>query len=189
MSQLADLGRFADDLLEPVRLAGAGAQLLILQNQPVPFGAAGNRVEEFLRRERLGQVINRARFDRLDGELGSGERRDHQHGHVRPAQFQLAEEFVAAHAVEPRIGDDHEELLLLEQAERGLGRIHGADLVTFFGHHRFQRKPHVLLVIDNQQRWQFDTHYLRNFITVLAGKSRMNRVPFPSSDSTCTVPP
>jgi len=130
--------RFADDLLEPVGLAGAGAQLLIFQNQPVPLGTAGNGVEEFFRRERLGQIVNRARLDCLDRELGSGEGRDHQHRQVRPALFQLAEEFVAAHAIESRIGDDHEEFLLFEQAQRGLGRIHGADLVAFFGHHGFQ---------------------------------------------------
>ena len=84
--------------------------------------------------------------------------------------FQLAEELVAAHPVEARVGDDHEEVLLLEQPQRLLGGVHRPDFIALVRHDGFQGKPHVLLVIDNQQRWQFDTHSFAQFHGRLGGK-------------------
>ena len=123
LPQLAHFQALTDNFLEAVGFAGACAEAGVLLQEPVPLGAAGDGVEEFFRRKRLGQIVNRARLDGLDRELGCGEGRDHQHGQVRPALFQLAEEFVAAHAIESRISDDHEEFLLFEQAQGFFGRL------------------------------------------------------------------
>ena len=87
----------------------------------MPFRAAGDGVEQFFGCERLRQVIDRAGLDGFDRQLGCGKRRDHQHRQVGPAQFQLAEEFVTAHAVQARVGDDHEEILLLQKPQGQLG--------------------------------------------------------------------
>ena len=104
----------------------------------MPLRAAGDGVEQFLRRERFRQVINRAGLDCFDREFRRGERRDHQHGQVGPLVFQLPEELVTAHAVEARIGDDHEEVLLLQKPQRLLGGIHRADFIAFVRHDGFQ---------------------------------------------------
>ena len=60
-AQFAHLRGFADDLVEAVGFAGAGAQGGVFLEQPVALGAAGDGVEQFLGREGFGEVIDGAR--------------------------------------------------------------------------------------------------------------------------------
>ena len=138
LAQLANPDRIADDLVQPIRFAGARAQLLIFEDQPVPLRAAGDGVEQFFGREWFRQVINGAGLDRFDRQLGRGERGDHQDRQMGPLLFQLAEKFVTAHAVEARVGDDHEEVFLFQKPQRLLGGVHRPDLIAFLAHDRFQ---------------------------------------------------
>ena len=147
------------------------------------FGATGDGVEQFLRRERLGQIIDGAGLDGFDRQLGRGVGGDHQERRVGPALAGRGQKLVAAHAAaQAGVGDDHEKLLLLQHGQRLLGRFHQAQVVAFAGQDRSQRQAHVLLVIDHQDGRKGPVH-LDNLIKILAGNSNVNRVPFPSSDS------
>ena len=92
LAQFVHLGGFADDLVELVSLGGVGAQGGVFAEQAVAFGAAGDGVEQFLRGEGLGQVINGAGFDGFDRQLGGGVGGDHQEGDVGPAFAGLGQE-------------------------------------------------------------------------------------------------
>ena len=61
LPQIVHARRFAHDLFEAENFGGAGAQRGVFLQQPVAFGAARDGMQQFLRRERLGQVINGAR--------------------------------------------------------------------------------------------------------------------------------
>ena len=115
-------------------------------------------MEQFLRRERLGQIINRARLDDFDGEFGRGVGRDHEHRQVGPLAADLAEEIVAAHAAEPRIGDDHEKILLPQQLQRGLRGLDRPNGIVFVAQQGLQRQTHVLLVVHDEHGWEGKTH-------------------------------
>ena len=156
--QFAHLRRFADDLVEAERFAGARAQRGVFPQEPVAFGAAGDGVEQFLRRERLGQVVNRAGLDGFDGELGRGVGGEHEHRQVRPLAADFGEEFIAAHAAEPRVGDDHEKFLARQQVQRLLGGFDGARGVALVLQHRLERQAHVLLVVHDEHGWQRHAH-------------------------------
>ena len=76
---------FADDLLQPIWLSPtAGAQKRVLLQQPVTLGAARHGVQQFFRRKRFGEIIDRSGLDRFDGQLWRGVGRNHQHRHLRP---------------------------------------------------------------------------------------------------------
>ena len=83
-AQFAHFRRFADDLVERDNFTGARAQRGVFAQKPVAFGAARDGVEQFLGRERLGEIINRAGLDGFDGELGRRVGREHEHGQFRP---------------------------------------------------------------------------------------------------------
>ena len=70
-------------------VSGARTQRGIFAQQPVAFGATGDGVEQFLRRERLGEIINRAGLDGFNRELGRGIGREHEGGQVRPAAVEF----------------------------------------------------------------------------------------------------
>ena len=188
-AQLAHLRRFADDLVERDRFAGARAQRGVFPQEPVAFGAPGHGMEQFLGRKRLGQIVNRAGLDGLDGELGRGVGGDHEHRQFRPLAARAGQKIVAAHPAEPRVGDDHEKLLAREQVQRLLGGFDGARGIALVLQHRLQRQAHVLLVIHDEHGWQRHAHVWGNFINALAGKDSVNAAPCPDLDSTRTVPP
>ena len=69
-----------------------------------------------------------------------------------------------------------------------LGGFDGARGVALVLQHGLKRQAHVFLVVHDEDGWQGRAH-LGSFINVFAGKIRVNFAPFPSSDSTRTVPP
>ena len=167
--QFAHFRRFADDLVEAENFAGARTQRGVLAQQPVAFGATRDGVEQFFRRERLGQIINRAGFDGFDGELGRGVGREHEHRQIRPLLADPGQKIVTAHAAEPRVGDDHEKFLAPEQFQRLLGGFDRARGIALVLQHRLKRQAHVFLVVHDEDGWQRRAHGL-SFISVFAGK-------------------
>ena len=122
--QFAHFRRFADDLVEAENFAGARAQRGIFPQELMAFGAARDRVEQFLRRERFGEIINRAGLDGFDGELGRRVGGEHEHRQFRPLLADFGQKIVAAHAAQARVGDDHEKFLAREQLQPFLGGFH-----------------------------------------------------------------
>ena len=83
MNQLLQLFHargFTNDLVEPIGFSGACFQGGIFHQELVPLRTAGNCMEELFGRERFSEVIDGARFDRLDSQLRRGIRGDHQDG-------------------------------------------------------------------------------------------------------------
>ena len=175
-------------MLELDRFARLGAQRSVFLNQLVALGATPHGVQQFFGRKRLAQIIDGSGSYGVHRHARGGVRGDHQDGQLRMAFLGRTQKFVAAHAAEPGVGDDHEELLLAQDFERFLGRLDGFGDEAFVRKHRGERKTHVSLVVHNQQWGQLLTHDF-NRITVRAGNFRVKRVPFPSSDSTSTEPP
>ena len=171
-SQFPHPRRFADNLVERDDFAGARAQRGVFPQEPVAFGAPGHGVQQFLGRERLGNVVNRAGLDGFDGELGRRVSGDHEHGQLRPLVAGAGQKIVATHPAEPRIGDDHEKFLAREQFERLLGGFDGARGIALVFQHRLQRQAHVLLVIHDEHGWQRHAHFVDNLISALAGKDK-----------------
>ena len=113
---------------------------------------------------------------------------DHQGWQIRPLAADFAEKFVARHAAAPRVGDDHEKIFAAEQTQRLLGGFGGAHGVTFIAEHGLQRATHVFFVVHDQHGWQRQAHGLNGFGDAFSGKTTVNFAPFPSSDSTRTMP-
>src|ERR1035437_1041279 len=155
----------------------------------MPFRATRNGEKKFLRCERFGQIIHRPRLDGLDHERGRGVGGDHQRRQIGPLAANFAQQFIAAHAAQPGVGDDHEKTFVGEQAERLLGGFGGPHGVTFVREHGLERTTHVSFVVHNQHRWERLGHLIKGFGCDFAGKITVNFAPFPSTDSTRTVPP
>ena len=92
--------------------------------------------------------------------------------------MEAGEKFVAAHAAEAGVGDDHEKFLVRQQIQRLLGGFDRAHGIVLAFQHRLQGKAHVLLVIHDEHRWQQRVHWAC-FGNAFAGKVRVNFAPFP----------
>ena len=159
LAQLVHVGRLADDLLHLVGLGDGGAQVGVVLQQPVAFGATGHRVQQFLRRKGLGQIIHRAGLDGFDRQFRRGVGGDHQERRIGPLFAGQRQKLVAAHpAAQSGVGDDHEKLLLLQGAQGLLGRFRQAQIVTFPGKNRAQGQAHVFVVIYHQHRRKGQVH-------------------------------
>ncbi len=84
LAQLAHLGAIADDLLQSVSLPRTGAQAGVFLQQTITFRATRDRMQQFLGRERLGEIIDRAGFNGLHSQLRRSVGGDHQQRKVRP---------------------------------------------------------------------------------------------------------
>jgi len=142
-------------------------------------------MEQFLRCERLGQIIHRPGLDGLDGELGRGVGGEHDRRQVGPLIVEAGEKFVATHAAEAGVGDDHEKFLARQQIQRLFGGFDCAHGIVLALQHRLQGQAHVLLVVHDEHGWQQRVHWAC-FSNDFAGKVNVNSAPFPSSDSTRT---
>ena len=116
----------------------------------MPLGAAVDGVQQFLRLERLGQVIDGTGLDCLYRQLGRGVGGDHQNRQVRPALVGFPQEIVAAHPLEARVCDDHEITGRLNGRQPLLRRLDGVDERTARLENRLERLTHVALVIHDQ---------------------------------------
>ncbi len=160
LAQLAHLGAFADDLVQAVGLAGARAQAGVFLQEPVTLGATVDGVQQFLGGKGFGQVVHGSRLDGLHRQLGGRVGGNHQQRQLRPLRPGLGQKLIPAHPAQARVGDDHEELLALEQAQRPLRRFDRAHGIALVGQHRLERQAHILLVIDDEDRWQGDAHLI-----------------------------
>ena len=107
-AQLLQAVAVPDDVVQLVAEGQPRLELFILPDELVPLGAPVDGVQQLLRLERLGEVIDRAGLDRLHRQFRRGVGGDHQHRQVGPSLVSFTEEIVAAHPLEPRVGDDHE---------------------------------------------------------------------------------
>jgi hypothetical protein len=138
LPQLPDRRALADDPREVMDFARLGAQRGVLPQQTIPLGAPGDRVQQFLRLERLGEVIDGPGADGLHGQPGRGVGGDDQHRQIGPFLPQAGEKFVAGHAPQVGIGDHHEEALVLNQAQPAFRAFDAARGIALVPQHRFQ---------------------------------------------------
>ena len=118
-------------------------------------------MEEFLRGERLGQVVNGAGLDGLDRQLGGGVGGDHEEGDVGPAFAGLGQELVAAHLAQAGVGDDHEELLFFQGGEGLLGGFDHLDVIALAVQDGLQGKAHVPFVVNDQDGRKGQAHVVQ----------------------------
>ena len=176
-------------MLQSEILAGTPAKRRIFAQQSVPLRTARNREEKFLGRERLGKIVHRPGLDGFHREFWSGIGSDHQRGQVGPLPVDFGEQFIAIHATQTGIGDNHEKRILRQTGQGLLGRFGGADRVTLFREHHLERTTHVFFVVHDQHRGQRFGHWINGLGCDFMGKITVNFAPFPSSDSTRTAPP
>ena len=146
-------------------------------------------MKEFFGGKRLGQVVHGPGLDGLHGQLGRGIRGDHKCGQIRPLAVHPRQKFIARHTAQAGICDHHQEFFLRQQVQRLLGGFGRAGGVAFIAQHRLERTAHVFFVVHDQDGGQRHVHVTNGLGTVFAGKVTMNFAPFPSSDSSRTVPP
>jgi len=82
----------------------------------------------------------------------------------------------------------HQELAFGEELLGLLSALDGLHLVPVLGQHRGEGKPHVLLVVHEQDGREGLAHAAAVMV-VFGGKVRVKVVPFPSVDSITTLPP
>ncbi len=137
-----------DDLF---RRAGGGA---VVRGRCRLLGPAlqgpGDGVERLVQVERLGQVVERAPFDRLDRRAQVAERRDDDDRCVLGQLPQLAQRGQAVHPGQANVEDDGIEVLLGGQGEGVLGGRGDGDAMAFLGQGALQRPADGFFIIDDQ---------------------------------------
>ncbi len=130
------------------------------------LSAALDAVDQFLGREGLGQIIDRAAFDGVHGQFRGRVASDHQDGNLLPALLDGTEEIITAHSSQAGIGDDHEDFFALKRLVGIFGRGFGNYFIAFIRKHRLERNPHISLIIHNQQWGQSSFHLFFHSLTV-----------------------
>jgi hypothetical protein len=107
MEQLAYSPRFADDLSDVVNFSRPGPEHRVFANQTEPLRTPPDRMQQFLRLNRFGQVIDSPGFERFDCSLGRVVSRDHQDRQFGAILAKAQKELVAVESPEVYVGDDH----------------------------------------------------------------------------------
>ena len=77
---------------------------------------------DLIGRERLGNVVDRATPDRVDGAFDGGVRGDDDHAHIRLTRQDLGKQLEAGIGTQPQIQKHHVEVPAVQGLERGATR-------------------------------------------------------------------
>jgi hypothetical protein len=145
--------------LVDIKLLGSlRAQPNVLPDQPESFCAAGYGVKKLFRLEGLGQIVHGTGLNRFDRQFWRGVGGYHQNRQLWMRLPQPAQEVIAAHPIEVGVGNDHKERFATNQSEALFGAFDGLGGIAFVLQHRLEGETHVLLVIDDKDRWQSRSH-------------------------------
>src|SRR4051812_40924866 len=142
--------RFADHPVQAEPLVDALSQRPRVALQTALLDGFGEKDEERLDRDRLGQVVLGARLHRLDRRLDLGERGHDDEDGVRPLLLSLPQEGEAVHLRHAQVGEHDTGRKIPEKLERLLAVLRLTDLVTLVGEKALERASRVLLVVDQQ---------------------------------------
>jgi hypothetical protein len=142
--------RFADHSVQAEPLVHALSQRPRVALQTALLDGFGEKDEERLDRDRLGQVVLGPRLHRLDRRLDLGERGHDDEDGVRPLLLRLPQQGEAVHLRHPQIGEHDARCELAQQLEPFLPVLCLADLVALLGEEALERAARVLLIVDQQ---------------------------------------
>ena len=133
-------------------LAELLAQDAVLALQPVLFERVARHHGKIVGIEGLGDVIERAVFERPDRGLDRGVTGHHDDAGVELLALDLLEQLDAVHARHADVGDRQVELAAGQLGERIVGVGGGIDVVPFLDKPMDERVPNDQLIIHDEDR-------------------------------------
>ena len=162
-----DLAR-ADDELAFGLIGNLRRQRQHLTVQILTFARVAHERTQLVVVELLRDVVIGAVLHRLHGGLDVVDRRDHDDLDEAVVFLDDPQDFEAADAGKPDVEQDEIDVFAIEDRQRRFAARHAQHAVFAFEDCR-ERVPHPLVVVDDEDRFGFGAHELREPGGILAG--------------------
>ena len=139
-----------DDVRKVVALLQGALELDILFTQAPALDGLCHLDEQFVVGPRLGDVIQRAAFERRPGHIDGAVGRDQHDGKIRIAAANFAQQVESVAVGEADVEEDQVERNFLEHGEARFARFGARGRVAFRIQQKFQALTNFGFVVDNQ---------------------------------------
>src|SRR5208282_5708102 len=144
------LGTRPDDVLEAVLGADLGLEVQVLLEQSPPLQRTLNHKLEFVRIERLGQVVEGPEFHRFHGRFDLRQSGDHDDVDVRVSLFYPAKHLKTVDLRHHDVQDDDVVMVLIDLSQRLQTVLDGFELILVVTQDAKATVDNDPLVIDDQ---------------------------------------